>query len=95
MPILGVAENTKDTRHGTVFLTRHEESGKWFLFSENGDLIIADLSPEGYQEISRAHVIEPTNEAFGRPVVWTAPAFAGKSVLVRNDKEIVQVNLGR
>lgn len=94
-PIFGKAEIGDDMRHGTVFLTKHEESGNFFLFSESGDLIIADLSPAGYREISRTHLIEPTNEAFGRPVVWTAPAFAGKSVLVRNDKEIVRVNLGR
>jgi outer membrane protein assembly factor BamB len=84
-----------DTRHGTVFLTRHEESGKFFLFSEIGDLVVANLTPTGYEEIARVNLLEPTNEAFGRPVVWTAPAFAGRSVIVRNDKEIIRVNLAR
>ena len=94
-PIFGKGVTSGDARHGTVFLTRHEASGKFFLFSETGDFILAYLSPEGYREIARAHLIEPTNEAFGRPVVWAAPAFAGKSVLLRNDKEIVRVNLAK
>ena len=50
-------------RHGTAFLVRHED--RYFLFSETGDLILARLSPEGYEEISRQHILEPTNECFG------------------------------
>ena len=80
-------------KHGTAFITKHEESGKFYLFTETGDIVIADLTPEGYTEHARAHLLEPTAEAFGRPVVWAAPAFAEKSVIVRNDKEIIRVNL--
>ena len=36
---------------------------------EKGDLIIANLSPKGYQEISRARLLEPTSGAFGRDVL--------------------------
>jgi hypothetical protein len=32
-----------------------------FLFSETGDLIIARLTPEKYEEISRTHLIDATN----------------------------------
>jgi len=77
--------------HGTAFLVKHED--RFFLFSETGDLILARLSPAGYDEISRFHVVDPTNEAFGRRVVWSHPAFADRSVFVRNDKELVRVNL--
>ena len=63
------------------------------IFSETGDLILAKLSPKGYVEIARQHILEPTNEAFGRPVVWSHPAFAEKCVFARNDKEIVCVSL--
>lgn len=80
-------------RHGTVFLTRHEPSGRFYLFNEVGELIIAELSPERYTELDKAKVLEPTNEAFGRPVVWAAPAFALKSAFVRNDEELVRVDL--
>jgi outer membrane protein assembly factor BamB len=76
---------------GTVFIVRNGE--RYFLFSETGDLIIARLSPKGYEEVSRMKLLEPTGLAFGRDVVWSHPAFAEKSVFARNDKEIVCVSL--
>lgn len=66
---------------------------RFFLANELGDLIIAKLSPEGYKEISRAHLLEPTTPEAGRPVVWSHPAFANRSVLLRNDKELIRVSL--
>lgn len=78
-------------RHGTAFIVRHED--RYFLFSEQGDLILADLSAQGYRELGRFHVLEPTNEVFGRKCVWSHPAYAEKSLFARNDKEIVCVNL--
>jgi hypothetical protein len=80
-------------RHATAFLVKHED--RFFLFNETGDLIMANLSEDGYQELGRFHVLEPTNEAFGRPVVWSHPAFARKSVFARNDEELVCVDLAR
>lgn len=77
--------------YGTAFLVKHENG--YFLFNDQGDLILAQLSPEGYEEVSRFHVIEPTNESFGRPVVWSHPAFANRSVYIRNDKELIRVSL--
>ena len=78
-------------RHGTAFLVKNHDH--FFIFSETGELITAKLSPKEYKEISRTKVLEPTNEAFGRKVVWNHPAFADKCVFVRNDKEIVCLNL--
>jgi len=77
--------------HGTAFIVKHQD--RFFLFSETGDLILAKLSPDGYEELDRFHVLEPTNSAFGRPVVWSHPAFAEKCVFARNDKELVCVSL--
>jgi outer membrane protein assembly factor BamB len=78
-----------------AFLIPHED--RYFLFNEQGDLIIAKLSPKGYEEIDRAHVIDPTNTMAGngRLVVWMHPAFANKCVFVRNDKELVCVSLAK
>lgn len=92
-PIFGDKAPARGTRHGTAFLTEHKESGLFYLYTETGDLVIAELSPEGYSEKARANILEPTNEAFGRPVVWAAPAFAMKAAFLRNDKELVRVNL--
>ncbi len=89
------AATTGDRRaaHGTAFLVKHAD--RFFLFSEKGDLIIARLTPEGYEEISRAHILEATGEAFGRAVVWSHPAFANRRMYARNDKEIVCVSLAK
>jgi outer membrane protein assembly factor BamB len=84
-------KNPRRSRHATAFLVKHEQ--RFFLFNELGDLILALLSPDGYIEQGRFHVLEPTNEAFGRPVVWSHPAFANKSMFARNDKELVCVDL--
>ncbi|NDC55033.1 MAG: pyrrolo-quinoline quinone [Planctomycetia bacterium] len=78
---------------GTAFITRHGD--RFFLFTEAGDLVIAKLTPTGYEELSRTHLIEPTNVAFGRPVVWCQPAYANRSVVVRNDAEIIRVSLAK
>ncbi|MHC1766786.1 MAG: phosphatidylserine/phosphatidylglycerophosphate/cardiolipin synthase family protein [Verrucomicrobiia bacterium] len=51
------------------------------------------LSAEKYDELSRAHLLDPVNRDPGRPVVWSHPAFANKCVYARNDKEIVCVSL--
>jgi outer membrane protein assembly factor BamB len=64
------------------------QGDRYFLFNDVGELIIAKLSPKGYEEIDRAKVIEPTLWSRGRDVVWSHPAFAGGRVYVRNDKVI-------
>ena len=66
---------------------------RYFLFGETGHLIIARLSPQRYDEISRWKMLEPTSMAFGRSVVWSHPAFADRCVFARNDREIVRVSL--
>ena len=63
------------------------------MFNELGELIIAKLSPEGYQELDRTKLIEPTNNAFGRDVVWCMPAFANRRMYVRNDQQCICVDL--
>lgn len=79
------------TRWGNAFLVRHED--RCLLFNELGELILARLTPAGYQEISRAKLLEPTGTAAGRNVVWSHPAFANRSVYARNDKELICVSL--
>jgi len=83
----------KSERWGHTFVIKHEDRA--FLFSEKGDLIIAKLSPEKYDEISRVHLLDPVNRDPGRLVVWSHPAFANKSVFARNDQEIVCVSLAK
>ena len=75
----------------TAFIVKHED--RFWLFNELGELIIARLSPQTFEEIDRAKVIEPSNVAYGRDVVWSMPAFASKRAYIRNDDEIICVDL--
>jgi outer membrane protein assembly factor BamB len=79
--------------HGTAFLVKNEN--RFFLMSETGDLVIAQLLRTGYKELSRTNLLEPTGNCFGRDVVWSHPAFAGKCCFARNDKELVCVSLAK
>jgi outer membrane protein assembly factor BamB len=92
VPVTG-KEKTQ-ARAGTVFLTKNGD--RFFLFSDTGHLIIARLDREGYHEIDRWNMLEPTTVSFGtRIVVWSHPAFADKCVFARNDKEIVCASLAK
>jgi len=76
---------------GSVFFVKNGD--RFFMLGESGDLIIAKLSREKYDELARVHVIDPTGDAFGRRVVWSHPAFANRAMYARNDKEIICVSL--
>lgn len=78
---------------GTAFLV--QQGGRFFLFNDKGFLIIARLTPKGYEEIDRAQLLEPTLFSRGREVVWSHPAFANRCVFVRNGKEILCVELSK
>lgn len=75
----------------TAFIYR--QGDRYWLFNEKGEIVLARLTPEGYTELGRVKVIEPTNRAFGRPVVWSPPALANRRVYLRNDKEIICVDV--
>jgi outer membrane protein assembly factor BamB len=85
------ATTGEEARWGNAFLIPQDD--RFFLFNERGELIIARLTPEKYEEIDRAKILEPTNKLAGRPVVWSCPAFANRSVYARNDRELVCVSL--
>jgi len=65
------------------------------MFNEQGELIISELSPDGFNEISRAKLIEPTKKQLPRGVTWSHPAFANRHVFIRNDKELVCADLSK
>ena len=81
----------KPVRWANAFLIKNGDV--FFLPNEKGDLIIARLSPRGYEELSRAHLLEPDNHDCGRNVVWSHPAFANRCIYARNDREIICVSL--
>jgi outer membrane protein assembly factor BamB len=81
----------EQVRWANAFIVKNGKH--FFLFNEHGDLIIAKMSPQGYEEISRAHLLEPMSDAAGRAVLWSHPAFANHHMYARNDREIISVNL--
>ncbi|MCA8993287.1 MAG: PQQ-like beta-propeller repeat protein [Planctomycetaceae bacterium] len=87
-------ETTQPTGRGrwwNAFLVEHD--GRYFIHNEQGELIIAKLSRDGYKELSRSLLVEPTRPVQRRQTIWSHPAFAMRSVFARNDKELVRVSL--
>ena len=84
---------TGEGRWWNAFIIPHKD--RFFLHNEQGDLIVAKLSRDGYQELSRAKLVEPTRKVQRRMTIWSHPAFAMQSVFARNDKELVRVSLAK
>ncbi len=86
-------EPTPKSRWSTIHMVRNGD--RMWMFNERGELVIARLSPKGYEEISRAKLIEPTSVQLAQRggVCWSHPAFANKHVFARNDEELVCASL--
>jgi len=68
-----------------------------WMFNERGELIISRLSPSGFEEISRAKLLEPTTGQLPMRggVCWSHPAFANRHVYARNDKVLLCASLAK
>jgi outer membrane protein assembly factor BamB len=89
-------EVTKEkARWASGFIVRHGD--RYFINNDRGELIIAKLSAQGYQEISRTQLIKPTSNPGNRrelgAVNWSHPAYANRHMVARNDEEIISVSL--
>ena len=84
---------TSQVRWGSAHMVM--QGNRAWIFNDTGELIIAHLSREGYEEISRARLIAPTRGQLDRRggVTWAHPAFSHRHVLVRNDRELVSASL--
>ena len=84
---------TPRARWSTIHFTKHDDD--IWMFNERGELLISRLSEEGFEEISRTKILEPTMEQLRqrKGVCWSHPAFANGHIIARNDKEIVCVDL--
>ncbi len=80
-------------RWATAHLTPNRD--KTWIFTERGVLILARLTPQGYEEISRAPLLKPTRGQLPERggVCWSPPAYANRHIFVRNDEELLCVNL--
>ena len=91
-------EMTAQARWGTAFMVKHDD--RYFVVNDDGFLIDARFTPEGYVERGRIKLIEATSDAafgptrrFARPVNWSHPAYANGHIVHRNDNEIIRVSL--
>ena len=85
-------DKVTDLKQGaSIHLTPNGDSV--FLYTDKGELIRAHLSSEGYKEISRTRLLQPTYLFAGRKVAWPPPAFANRHVFARNDQELICVSL--
>jgi outer membrane protein assembly factor BamB len=85
-------------RWGTAFMVRNTVDNRTWMLNERGEVVVANLTPQGYDEIDRVKIIEPTTELKQRPegtVLWSHPAFAGTQIFARNDRELICVELGK
>ena len=84
---------TPPARWSNIHMVRN--GGRIWMFNERGELIIATLLPKGFNEISRAKLIDPTTAQLNMRggVCWSHPAYANKHVFARNDRELVCASL--
>ena len=85
-------------RWGTAFMVK--QGDRYFINNDDGFLIIAEFTPDGYVEHGRTRLIEPTSAAgygprrlFDRVVNWSHPAYANRHIVHRNDNEIIRASL--
>jgi outer membrane protein assembly factor BamB len=80
-------------RWSTIHMVRNGR--RIWMFNERGELVIAELSPQGFREISRAKLLDPTTGQLSQRggVCWSHPAYAYKHVFARNDRELVCASL--
>jgi outer membrane protein assembly factor BamB len=82
-------------RWASAFIVRHGE--RYLISTDRGELVIAELRADGYHEVGRTPLIEPTSNPGNRrelgAVHWSHPAYANRHIVVRNDKEIVRASL--
>ncbi len=69
------------------------QGGGFLLFTDEGNLIRAQLSPTGYREISRSHLIDPTWPFGNTKFVYAPPAFADRHIFARSEAEVVCASL--
>lgn len=80
-------------RWATIHLVPNGD--RTWLFNDRGELLVGGLSPEGFREIDRAKLLDPTTDQLRRRdgVTWSHPAFAHRHVFARNDRELVCADL--
>jgi outer membrane protein assembly factor BamB len=75
---------TEDVGQATALVA----DGKLVLLTDTGELVLARVNPDRYEELARARVL-------GGGLCWTPPALWNGRLYARNQSKIVCVHLGR
>jgi hypothetical protein len=51
------------------------------------------LKREGFEQISRAKLLETSEHTRGRDILWCHPAFANRRAYMHNGKELICISL--
>ncbi len=60
--------------------------GKFIIMDEDGDLVLATMSPDGIEELARASIFDTTS--------WTVPTLVGTTLYARDRQKMVALDLG-
>jgi glucose dehydrogenase len=67
------------------------QGGKLWAFNEKGELVLGEVSPDGFTDLGRAKLVDPVrispNPRGG--VNWAFPAFTGRRIYARSDAKLV------
>jgi outer membrane protein assembly factor BamB len=81
--------------YGTAFFVR--QGDRYFINNDRGELVVARLKPSGFEEISRAKLLDPTHPYVRRrqnaSVLWSHAAYANRHIVLRNDNEVARFSL--
>jgi outer membrane protein assembly factor BamB len=72
-----------------------QQGDRTWITTEKGEIVIARLTPRGFERLSSASFIAPETKLRGRnhPIAWSHPAYAHRSLFARNDSQLVCISL--
>ena len=91
-----VWEDTSLLANGRWATAHFVQNGdRTWITTETGEIVIARLTPRGFERLSSARFIMPETSLQGRnhPIAWSHPAYAHRSLFARNDSQLVCISL--
>lgn len=80
-------------RWATAHFVQHGD--RTWITTEKGEVVIARLTPKGFERLSSAQFIAPETPLRQRthPIAWSHPAYAHRSLFARNDSQLICIPL--
>jgi outer membrane protein assembly factor BamB len=91
-----VWEDTSLLANGRWATAHFVQNGdRTWITTEKGEIVIARLTPQGFQRLSSAQFITAETALRGRdhPIAWSHPAYADRCLFARNDSQLVCIPL--